>query len=132
MEDGIGGTVKRTVWRHVRCHITTPQEYADQAKKLCQNIQVEFIAKDEIDRHAPFLDTKWKEVIAVPNSHKVHCVQAVGLENVEVAHISNEMETSFRMCRIRNDNTLVTAPAASPAATTSTSEHDIPVLNMEP
>ena len=68
--DGIGGTVKRTVWRHVRsegCHITTPQEYADQAKKLCPNIQVEFIAKDEIDRHAPFLDTKG--VMGVPNTH---------------------------------------------------------------
>ena len=101
--DGIGGTVKRTVWRHVRsegCHITTPQEYADKAKKLCPNIQVEFIAKDEIHRHAPFLDTKWKGVMGVPNTHKVHCVQAVGLENVKVADVSNEMETSFRMCRI--------------------------------
>ena len=109
-----------------------PQEYADQAKKLCPNIQVEFIAKDEIDRHAPFLDTKWKGVMGVPNTHKVHCVQAVGLENVKVADVSNEMETSFRMCHIRNDNTtLVATPAATPAAT-STSKHDIPVeaLNL--
>ena len=56
----------------------------------------------------------------------------MGLENVKVADVSNEMETSFRMCRIRNDNTtLVATPAATPAAT-STSKHDIPVeaLNL--
>ena len=29
--------------------------------------------------------------------------QPVGLEKVKVANISNEMETSFRVCHIRNE-----------------------------
>ena len=46
--DGIGGTVKRTVWRHIRserCHVTTPHDYAALAKQLCSNVQIEFVAK---------------------------------------------------------------------------------------
>ena len=51
MVDGIGGTVERTVWRHIkseRSHITTPAEYSLVAKHLSPNIQVEFVAKDVV------------------------------------------------------------------------------------
>ena len=47
--DGIGGTVKRTVWRHIeaeKSHVTNPQEYA--------SLVVKYIAKSEIGREAAF------------------------------------------------------------------------------
>ena len=75
--DGIGGTIKRAVWRHIRSeksHITTPQEYSALAKQLCPNVQVQFVAKSEIDQQCTFLDTKWEQVMPVPQTHKVHCI----------------------------------------------------------
>ena len=41
--DGIGGMVKRAVWRHIRSqrsHNTTQQEYSAIAKQLCPNIKL--------------------------------------------------------------------------------------------
>ena len=59
--DGIGGTVKRTVWRLIRSersHVTTPHDYAALAKQLCSNVQIEFVSKSEIDQQFAFLDAK--------------------------------------------------------------------------
>ena len=103
--DGIGGTIKRAVWRHIRSersHITTPQEYSTLAKQLCLNIQVEFVAKSEIDQQSTFLDAKWEGVMALPQTHKVHCIQALGADKVKVADISSEIEKCSRVCQIRS------------------------------
>ena len=57
--DGIGRTVKRTVWRRIKTekhHITSTQEYATLAKELCQNILVQYIPKDEVEKNHAFLD----------------------------------------------------------------------------
>jgi len=72
--DGIGGTVKRTVWRNVQCennHISNAKEYAELAKQLCPNIQINFISKNLIDEQSGFLNAKWEGVLAVPGTHKV-------------------------------------------------------------
>ena len=71
--DGIGGTVKRAVWRHIRSersHITTPQVYSALAKQLCPSTQVEFVAKSEIYQQSAFLDAKWEGVMAVPQTQE--------------------------------------------------------------
>ena len=47
--DGIGGTVKRAVWRHVKSdqvHICTPQEYARVAQERCPNIHIEYVSRE--------------------------------------------------------------------------------------
>ena len=92
--------MKRAVWRHIRLersHITTLQEYSALAKQLCPNIQVEFVAKSEIDQQSAFLDAKWEGVMAVPQTHRVHCIQASGADEVKVADTSNEIEKCFRV-----------------------------------
>jgi len=42
----------------------------------------------------------WEGVIAVPGTHKFHCIQALGTDKVKVADLSSEMYTSFRLCPI--------------------------------
>lgn len=44
-----------------------------------------------------FLDARWESVMAVPQTHQVHCVQACGMDEVKVADISDEIDTSFRL-----------------------------------
>ena len=49
--DGIGGTVKRAIWRHVkaeRAHVTNASEYSTLGTKVCPNILVKFIPKEEM------------------------------------------------------------------------------------
>ena len=80
--------MKRTVWRLIwseRSHVTTPHDYAALAKQLCSNVQIEFVSKSEIDQQFAFLDAKWEGVMAVPQTHRVHCIQASGADQVKVA-----------------------------------------------
>ena len=46
---------------------------------------------------ASFLGARWESVMAVPQTHRVHCVQACGMDEVKVADISDEIDTSFRL-----------------------------------
>ena len=71
--DGLRGTVKRAVWRHVssgQVLITTAEEYAKIAQQCAPKIHLQFIAKGVIDQIKPQLDAKWEGVLAVPKTHK--------------------------------------------------------------
>ena len=72
-----------------------------------------------IDQQSAFLDAKWEGVMAVLQTHRVHCIQASGADEVKVADTTNEMEKCFRVCRIRNTNVT--------SLTNSTTEQDSPI-----
>lgn len=79
--DGLGGTVKRSVWRQIRSgqtHITTAEQYAKIAGDRNPNIHVQFVAKSKVDEVKLFLDARWEGVRAVPQTHKMHCFIAKG------------------------------------------------------
>lgn len=40
--------------------------------------------------------------MAVPQTHKVHCIQALGADKVKVADISSEIEKCSRVCQIHS------------------------------
>ena len=86
---GLGGTVKRAVWRHVRSgqvHITTAEEYAKIAEQRNPKTHLQFIAKGDIDQIKPQqLDAKWEDVLAVPKTHKMHCIIPKGKGMVVVS-----------------------------------------------
>ena len=100
--DGIGGTVKRAVWRHIRSdqtHVTNAEQYAAVARQRCPSIHVSYIKREQIESLKPFLDEKWSNVVAVPRTHQTHCFKTSGKEKLMVADIS--MSTAFRIVRIR-------------------------------
>ena len=93
--DGLGGTVKRAVWRHVRSgqvHITTAEKYAKIAEQLNPKIHVQFIAKGDIDQIKPQLDAKWEGVLAVPKTHKMLCIIPKGKGIVMVSDTFDSKE----------------------------------------
>ena len=101
--DGIGGTVKRAVWRHVkaeRAHVTNASEYSTLGKQLCPNVNIEFVSKETIAR---FLDTKWSNTKPVPGTHQVHCVKSHGSDSVQVSDTTDDGDT--RVCVIRTNVT---------------------------
>ena len=57
--DGLGCTVKRSVWRHIRsekAHITSAKEYSIVAKERNPSIHIQYITKEEIALQKTFLD----------------------------------------------------------------------------
>ena len=93
--DGLGGTVKRAVWRHVRSekvHITTAEEYAKIAEQHNPKIHLQFIAKGDIDQIKPQLYAKWEDVLAVPKTHRRHCIIPKGKGTVMVSDTSDSKE----------------------------------------
>ena len=84
------------------------KEYAELAKQLCPNIQIDFISKNLVSEQSGFLNTKWEGVLAVPGTHKVHCIQASGSDKVKVADTSSEMDTDFRLFSIRKSTCVPT------------------------
>ena len=100
--DGIGGTVKRAIWRHVkaeRAHVTNASEYSTLGTKVCPNILVKFIPKEEIAQQTMFLDSKWENVRAIPQTHHIHCVKAHGSNLVQVPDTTDD--TEVRICQIK-------------------------------
>ena len=83
------------MWRHVRSgqvHITTAEEYAKIAEQRNPKIYVQYIAKGDIDQIKPQLDAKWEDVLAVPKTHKMHCIIPKGKGMVMVSDTSDSKE----------------------------------------
>ena len=101
--NGIGGTVKQAVWRHVRsdqAHFTSAIEYAAVACLRFPSIHIGYIAKEQIEFLKPFLEEKWSDVVAVPKTNQTHCFKTSVKEKLTVADIS--ASTTFHivcMCR---------------------------------
>ena len=77
--DDVGGTLMRTVWRHVKVEkgrVTNPNQYADLGKQLYPKINIEYVSKENIAKHISFFDKKWENTKEIPGTHQVHCVQA--------------------------------------------------------
>ena len=59
--DGLGGSVKGSVWRHIRsgqAHIPTAEQYTSVAKECDPNVLIHFIPKSSIDNMNAFLDAR--------------------------------------------------------------------------
>lgn len=78
--DGIGGTVKRAVWRHMKTGkktvVNTPKEYADIASKLMTKIHIKYISSEEMEEDTEYLNTYWEKILPIPNIQTIHCVTA--------------------------------------------------------
>ncbi len=89
--DGIGGTVKRVVWKecmtgHV---IDTAEDFVKCAGAKCPNIIVKFISSAEIESHRDELDMRWKGISSLPNTQAIHCVIPTSRYTVQYSIISS-------------------------------------------
>lgn len=103
--DGLGGTVKRSVWRQVKSgqsSVTTAKEYAQVAKQRNPNIHVKFISKEIIQVKVQELDAFWKGILAVPKTHQMHCIIPHGPDKVMVGKTSDARE--FFLVPIRHSD----------------------------
>jgi len=87
--DGIGGTVKRTVWRNVRTTAIAPNNalaYYELAKSLNMGITIQYVSSDTIkETCAPRQNS-----LVVTNTMKLHCIKVRNSRQLEVAAFSTD------------------------------------------
>ena len=101
--DGLGGTVKRSVWRYVRSsrgNAGTPILFYQVAKERNPEVNVHFIPKIQIEENRSHLERYWNEIKAVPNTHKTHFVKSKGPYSVVVGDTSQS--DRYSEIQIRN------------------------------
>lgn len=81
--DGIGGTVKRSVWNYIKantgCAINNAEQFARLTAERKHNVMIAYITKEEVDSKFPDVEHYWDASKAVPNTHSIH--YAVPTEN---------------------------------------------------
>lgn len=102
--DGIGGTVKRSVWRYVRSgkvQASTPKAFFDAAVARNPEITVNFITKESIHQSKEVLEAQWSDTTPVANTHKLHFVKPKGSCHLLTGVTSDAQD--FSEVRIRDD-----------------------------
>ena len=106
--DGLGGTVKRSVWRYVRSgqgQASTPLSFHNVAVQRNPNINVMFMAKENILHNEGELQAHWACTIPIPNTHKLHFVSPRGAAHLLISDTSDsEQYTEARICKENPNN----------------------------
>ena len=87
--DGIGGEIKRAVWRAIlqnRAVVNSAEEFATVAQRECNKIKVVYIAKVVISETITAdLKARWEACKTVKGTHSVHFVKKGNVNSVLVA-----------------------------------------------
>ncbi|CAF3263065.1 unnamed protein product [Rotaria sp. Silwood2] len=89
--DGVGGTVKRLVWKGVMAKqrtVRNAKNFAHYANAITKNINIILVNEQDIKSHSALLDQRWNNIKAIPNTLKIHSVKSLSLYNVEVKPFS--------------------------------------------
>ena len=98
--DGLGGTVKRSVWRYVRSgkgFATTPQMFYELAVQRNPAIKIIFVDKGQVVENQNELQLHWSNTIPIANTQKIHFVTPKGHCHLLVADTSD----SEKFCKVR-------------------------------
>jgi len=91
--DGIGGTVKRTVWRRIlqrRAIITSAEEFARIAEENCPSIIILYVPKETVEEVKKTLENKWNKHMPrqIPGTHALHYAVATSPSQLLVKSVS--------------------------------------------
>ena len=101
--DGIGGTVKRSVWRHIKSaniSVDDAEAYSKVASKQNPNVHIKFISKEKVNSAVKTIADRWKSALVVPNTQKLHFVKVEDQHYISVAHTSDEEQYSVAIASI--------------------------------
>ena len=73
--DGVGGEVKRAVWRSILQNntvVTNPEEFVQTAQKLCKKVKIVHVPKPVIQEERGKLQERWHRCKVIPQTHSVH------------------------------------------------------------
>lgn len=94
--DGVGGSVKRLVWKGVmanRCIVRNAKDFVHYATAVTKNINVILVDAQYIKSQSSLLDQRWDKVRAVPDTLKIHYVKSLSLYNIEIKPFAKSTNT---------------------------------------
>ena len=91
--DGIGGTVKRAVWRRIlqgSVVINNAADFVSVAKDACPNIVVLHLSVADLEKDRNVLEQRWNDNSPrpIPNTHQIHYVRKSGERSIETSYVS--------------------------------------------
>lgn len=91
--DGVGGTVKRAVWRRIlqeRANVQSAEQFAQCAQIACPNVCILYVKSQEVTDVRVELEVLWtrNEPRRIPSTHELHYVKANSDSYVDVSEIS--------------------------------------------
>ncbi|CAM1300613.1 Uncharacterised protein at_DN1833 [Pycnogonum litorale] len=97
--DGVGGTVKRAVWRRVlqgKALVNTSQDFAAVAKTACPNINVMRVDSTAIEEVRRDLNTLWSNEtpMTIPETRRFHYFSPVSSTELEASPISPSFQST--------------------------------------
>ena len=87
--DGVGGHIKRSVWRAVlqeKVTVTSPVDFYNAATSLSQEIRVLWLSSEDIEASTQHLDACFEDAVA--GAHQFYHVVPIDDENVHVSRNS--------------------------------------------
>ena len=101
--DGVGGAVKRAVWRAIlqgRAVIGSAEEFARVAKSECLKVNVIYIPKGNIAQAKEQLLERWNACLSIPETHSIHYVTKLSDTTISVAKNSQflKQDALYRTC----------------------------------
>ena len=130
--DGLGGTVKRSVWREIRsgrCYARTAFDFFEIADNRCPGVSVTYISKEEIALSVN--ENRWEMCLQIPNTHATHFVKPDGSSHLLVSDYSSaETFTTVRIIDSLHDS-MDSLDTSSPLEETRLNSGDWVVVNFE-
>ncbi|XP_063232470.1 uncharacterized protein LOC134536608 [Bacillus rossius redtenbacheri] len=121
--DGVGGTVKRTVWRLVKsrqCVVQCAEDFFDCARNALKGITILFTSAIKIISMYETVSSRWVNVDPVPRLQKLHSFQPVTEGVVRVAITSyGENSLVVNLKNAYNECEVSDAPQPGPSASVS-------------
>ncbi|KAG8285742.1 hypothetical protein J6590_074475 [Homalodisca vitripennis] len=92
--DGIGGMVKRIVWRAVKgrkVFVNTPEDFYRVALEKCKEIRLLFVSKEEIDHNRKHLEERWGKIHQITGIQAMHHFQAYSDHEILISRTSKSL-----------------------------------------
>lgn len=92
--DGIGGMVKRIVWRAMKgrqAFVNTPEDFYRVALEKCKEIRVLFVPKEDINQNRKHLEVRWSNIKEISGIQSMHHFQAYNESEILISKTSKSL-----------------------------------------
>jgi hypothetical protein len=94
--DGVGGTIKRLVYKGNKSNRWTPPpkdalSFSVCAQQCTPNIKIIYCPKEDVEATIKMYDSNIEGIKSIPNLKRIHCIQSIALYIVRYSQTSQEI-----------------------------------------
>lgn len=119
--DGVGGSIKRTVWREVqgrRAFVSTPYDFYKLAAEKCNGTSILFVPQSEVDMSETFLSIRWDSLVEIPGMQSMHHFQGYDENNIRISRTGIDLMLKVPIIKVEESSDDEPDNPSSPVTTT--------------